>query len=144
MLTKLSDFIESLFVPIIYFFLKILNLETEYQKGEELILLVNIGEDEKSPNYIPRNSKVKFFKLADNPNDLTRSMVAIEYDNRVLVIPEVDVKIPSYLRRKKIQYDFSHNLMKGSPRLRKYHPFFFLKMFYTTRYFISDLFGGRK
>ena len=139
---KLLDFMDSVFGPLVYLLAVILRVKTGYQKGETLILKEAIGKED-SPKYIPVDSEVTFFKASDIEGELD-PLIAVNYDSRVILVKEVDVKIKSWLKRKMISYEFNFKMMRGNKRLRKYHPFLIPRLFYKAVYFIVDLFKKKE
>jgi hypothetical protein len=135
---KFLDFFDSIFGPIIYALAILLKVKTDYVKGEKLILVESLGKED-TPMYIPARSIVTFVQNPSVDGDLD-PLIAINYEDRVLAVKEISVIRKSWLKRKKISYQFNFKMMKGNKRLRKYHPFLIPKIIYVIYYFIKDLF----
>jgi hypothetical protein len=107
-----------------------------YEKDEILI----ITEDVKNIDQeivIPKKAKVKFVKVSDSA-DLGQSLIAVEYDGRVLVTLESNVKFKSWFKRRRAFKAFNKQMMANNPRLRRYHPNIFIRVYYKIYYFIKD------
>ncbi len=110
----------------------------QYKENEILKLVENYGKKGKK-GFIKKGSQVKFVKLMFDPNKPDRSMVAVSYKGRILVVPEIAVKIPSWFRRKKIEREFNKKMMKNVPTLRKYHPVFFIAWYFKFHYAVKKV-----
>jgi len=135
---KFLDFCDSVFGPIIYGLALLLKIKTDYEKGEKLILTESFGPEE-SAYHIPAKSIVKFVKNPSVDGDLD-PVIAVEYDGRMIAMKETSVKMKSWLKRKKISYEFNYKMMRGNKRLKKYHPFLVPRIFYICYYYVVDLF----
>lgn len=107
-----------------------------YEKGEILEVVTPFGPKD---NKLPKGTKVEFIKAVDNA-DLAKSLVAVQYEDRVLVTLETNVRIKSWWRRRKAFKQFNYQMMVNNPRLRRYHPNFFLRCYYKSYYYIVDKF----
>ena len=109
----------------------------EYRQGDKLELTEPIGE-EGSKGFVKKGTKVSFDKLIDNQNDPSKALVIVKYQDRKLIVPEVDVRISSWFKRKKIEWEFNSKMMKGNPRLRRYHPIKIISYYFRFYYWFID------
>lgn len=109
-----------------------------YKENEILKLVENYGTEDKK-GFIKKGSNVKFIKLMFDPQKPDKAMVAVSYKGRVLVVPEIAVKIPSWFKRKRIEWDFNKKMMKNDPTLRKYHPIFIIALYFRLHYAIKKV-----
>ena len=115
----------------------------QYKEGEILKLCRDVGKPE-SKGFIKSGSKVKFIKLMDNPDNPDKAMVGVSYKGRTLVLREIDVQIPSWFKRKKIEWDFNKKMMKNNKELRKYHPFFPVAYYFRLHYRVKNILNDSK
>lgn len=109
-----------------------------YKENEILKLVENFGKEGKK-GFIRKGSKVKFVKLMFDPNKPDKSRIAVSYKGRILVVSEIAVKIPSWFKRKKIEWSFNKKMMKNDPTLRKYHPVFFIALYFRFHYAVKRI-----
>jgi len=112
-----------------------------YKDNETLITTQDLGRKD-SPNFLEKGSKVTFVKVVSN--DLENSQLIVKVNDKPMVVKETDVRIRSWFRRIKAIYDFDKQMVKGYPRLRMYHGFFFQKWFWKAYYFVADRIKGEK
>jgi len=113
-----------------------------YDENEILITTEPIGSEKKG-NLIPAGTEVNFIKVVDNQNDLAQTLLAFRYDGKILVTLESNVRPKNKKKIKKAHKEFNKNMMRHHPRTRRYHPNFFLKVYFRIHYFFVDLFGGK-
>lgn len=107
-----------------------------YKENEILKLVESYGKEGKK-GFIKKGSNVKFVKLMFDPEKPDKARVAVSYKGRILVIPEIGVKIPSWFKRKRIEWQFNQRMMKNDPTLRKYHPVFFIAWYFRFHYAVK-------
>lgn len=90
-----------------------------YTENEELILLQNVGIEGKD-GFIPKDSEVFFVKAVDDPRNLSRSMVVIKFNDRIISLPELAVK-PKKDKALSALKDFNNSLMESDNSLKIYH-----------------------
>lgn len=104
-----------------------------YDKDEKLITLENIkyGKTE-----IQEGTEVTFIKAVDSKDDITKSIVLIQYEDKIIPVLELKVR-PKDVKKIDNAYDtFNKMMYKNNPRLRMYHPNFFVRTFFKIYYFI--------
>ena len=106
-----------------------------YTEGEEVILTEDVGKRGKK-GFIPKDTKVKFIKVIDNPNNLSASLAVIEHEDRQLALPEV------VIRSENIDYDkmlkeLNNSLIKSKPDLGVHHHNFFVRTFHKIKRFFK-------
>lgn len=136
---KLEKHFTFIFGPILYLIIKVFRISGEYKKGDILKTVKDIGKPDTS-KFLPRNTKVEFVK-ASEPDASLKAYVQVKTPERMLVLDEVDVKLPSWWRRKETEITFNYNMMRGNPRLKEYHPFLVNRVFYRVVFFVIDLPG---
>ena len=111
-----------------------------YAENEILVTTEDIGKKENG-TLIPKGTVVEFIKVLDS-DDLTKSLIAIKLEDRVLVTLETNVKIKNWWKRRKAFKAFNNQMMINNPRYRRYHPNVFMRTYFKLFYFIKDKFGG--
>jgi hypothetical protein len=97
-----------------------------YEPDEKLVLVKPYGKED-SEKYLPVGTKVEFVKV-DN--------------ERIVVMKEVNVKPVDDSKVKKEFKEFQKAMMIRNPRLRRYHPNFFVRTYFKIYYFFKDRFGN--
>ena len=105
-----------------------------YKENEELKLLSNVGK-EGEEGFLPEGTKVTFIKAVDYG---LKSYVAVQYEDRVLTLPELAVA-PTKTDPLKALRKFNEGLLESSPELKKYHHNFFVRMYYKFVNFLKKL-----
>lgn len=113
-----------------------------YKDKEKLILLRDVGK-KGSENFIPAGSEVLFIKAIDDPNNLAKSFVIVQYENRQMALPELAVK-PKGSKTIEALKDVNIYLMENNPELKKYHHNIFVRPFYSVLFWIKGLFSFKK
>ena len=109
-----------------------------YQENEKLILLQNVGIEGKD-NFIPKDSEVIFVKAVDDPNNLARSMVIIQFEDRQLALPELAVR-PVADKTINALKEFNLKLMESSPELKLYHHNRLFRLYHTIMFNLHRIF----
>lgn len=113
-----------------------------YEPDDNLVLVKPFGRED-SEKYLPVGTKVKFVKVVHNDNDLAQSLIIVKVDDdRVVVMKEVNVKPVDDSKIKKEFKEFQKAMMIRNPRLRRYHPNFFVRTYFKIYYFFKDRFGN--
>ena len=90
-----------------------------YNEKETLILLQNVGKEGKK-GFIPKDTEVTFIKAIDNKNNISKSMIVVQFEDRQLALPELALK-PKEDKTIDALKDFNLELMKSNPDLKVYH-----------------------
>lgn len=112
-----------------------------YKDKETLITVEPLGK-EGTPMFIPVGSKVEFVKVLGGSLDTSKLIVS--YNGKKLVVKETEVKVQSLWRRLQAIRSFNKMMVKGYPRLRMYHGFFFQRWFWRSYYYVADKLAGKK
>ena len=121
-----KELLESLFGPIILLVCFIFRIKTGYRKGEKLILMSDHGKFKKGTN-------VDFVKLYHKDDPFSGpSLIAVNHEQVMIVLPEYLLKEKSYLKRFLTGYEFNAKMIKGNWRLAKSHPFLIMKIIYGS------------
>lgn len=99
-----------------------------YSDNETLILLQDVGKED-TDLFIPKNTEVTFIKAVDNKEDLSKAMVVVKYENRLIPLPELAVK-PKANKTINALKDFNKQLMENRPELKVYHHNIFMRIYY--------------
>jgi len=91
-----------------------------YNEKEVLILLQNVGIEGKD-SFIPKGTEVTFIKAVDNKNQLSKSMLVIQFEDRQLALPELALKPKKEGMAIDALKDFNLKLMESRPELKVYH-----------------------
>lgn len=114
----------------------------KYEDNEILLTTVKIPiGNPLDENFIPIGTEVQFFKLVDNENDLTKTLVAFRYGSKMLVTLEANLKPKNKRKLKKAFSGFNSDMMRHHPELRRYHPNPFLKAYWRLYYYVKNLLG---
>ena len=109
-----------------------------YNDNETLILLQDVGIKGKK-GFIPKDTEVIFIKAIDNPNDLTKAMLVIQFKDRQLALPEL-VLAPKENKTIDALKAFNIQLMASNPSLKKYHHNRLFRLFYIISGFLHSIF----
>lgn len=109
-----------------------------YNENETLILLQDVGKKD-TDLFIPKDTEVTFVKAVDNPRDMSKSMVVIKYQDRIMSLPELAVK-PKKDKTIDALKDFNKQLMGNRPELKIYHHNIFMRLFYRLSNLVYRLF----
>jgi len=109
-----------------------------YQDNETLILLQDVGKKD-TDLFIPKNTEVTFVKAMDNPRDLSKAIVVVKYEDRIIPLPELAVK-PKANKTIDALKDFNKQMMKSRPELKLYHHNIFMRLFYRLSNLLYRLF----
>lgn len=109
-----------------------------YGEKEKLVLVEPYGKED-SDKHLPKGTEVEFVKVIPNDNDLALSLIAVKVDEeRVVVMKEANVKPVDEKKIKNEFKEFQKNMMKNNPRLRIYHPNFFVRTWFKIYYYYKD------
>lgn len=114
-----------------------------YELNEILVTTEDIGSKEKG-DLIPEGTEVNFLKIVDNENDLSQSMVAFKYNDKVMVTLEAKIRPKDTKKLKAAKKEFNRNMMRNNPRLRRYHYNLLFRYYFRIHYFFLDLFESKK
>lgn len=104
-----------------------------YDKDEKLIVLepIKYGKTE-----IEEGAEVTFVKAVDNKDDITKSVVLVKHGSKIVPVLELKVKPKNEKKLENAYVDFNKMMYKNNPRLRMFHPNFFVRTFFRIYYFI--------
>lgn len=109
-----------------------------YKENEILLLTQNVGV-ENTEGFIPKGSELLFLRAIDNPNDLSKSMLIVQFEDRQLALPELTL-VPKEVNTIKALESFNKSLMDSKPELKIYHHNPFMRLLYTITNFFDRKF----
>ena len=109
-----------------------------YDDNEILTLVQNVGIEGKD-GFIPKGSEVIFVKAVDDPNNISRSMVVVNFGDRQLALPELAVKSNS-VDTIDVLKDFNRHLIDSNPDLKMYHHNKFMRAYYKVLLVLANIF----
>lgn len=110
-----------------------------YNENETLILQQNVGKED-TESFIPKGTEVTFVKAMDNPRDLSKAIVVINYQGRIIPLPELAVAPKKQGKTVSALKEFNKQLMENRPELKVYHHNIFMRLFYRLSNLLYRLF----
>lgn len=113
-----------------------------YSENEILVLVEPHGRKD-TRTYLPVGTEVTFIKVVHNDQDLSLSLVVVQYEDRIFPLKEVKVKPKNKNKLKEEFKKFNKTMMLRNPELKKYHPNLFLRYYYRLLFYIKGLFNDK-
>ena len=113
-----------------------------YKENEQVILLQNVGI-EGDENFIPKGSELIFLKAVDDPRNISRSMVVVQFEDRQLALPELAVK-PKHTDTINELKKFNSSIMEHDNHLRVYHHNPIMRFIYRVLNWIKEKFPNKE